>query len=183
MCEGCPDTPTDDALIVYNADNTAGTVTVSAVGQSGPVPVPGLHEGIVDDLYIEQEKFREVLAADVPQDVAELAAAIGLVPAIWSSDTSNKAVAQPRTEIAARDTRERPAPVAPRAAVLHARLGGTARAPALFDDVVEGYNAYSPSGDVSLRMSMCSAIQPSSRAIFEAIRSAKHFLPSSALPP
>jgi len=40
-----------------------------------------------------------------------------------------------------------------------------------------------PSGFVSLRISMCSAIQPSSRAITEAIRSAKHFLPSSALPP
>ena len=38
-------------------------------------------------------------------------------------------------------------------------------------------------GEVSLRMSMCSAIQPLSRAITEAIRSAKHFLPSSALPP
>ncbi len=41
----------------------------------------------------------------------------------------------------------------------------------------------SPSGEVSLRTSMCSAIQPSSRAITEAMRSAKHFLPSSALPP
>ncbi len=41
----------------------------------------------------------------------------------------------------------------------------------------------SPSGEVSLRISMCSAIQPSSRAMTEAIRSAKHFLPSSALPP
>ena len=41
----------------------------------------------------------------------------------------------------------------------------------------------SPSGEVTLRISMCSAIQPSSRAIAEAIRSAKHFLPSSALPP
>ena len=41
----------------------------------------------------------------------------------------------------------------------------------------------SPSGEVTLRMSMCSAIQPSSRAITEAMRSAKHFLPSSALPP
>ena len=30
---------------------------------------------------------------------------------------------------------------------------------------------------------MCSASQPSSRAITDAIRSAKHFLPSSALPP
>src|SRR5579863_2895424 len=40
-----------------------------------------------------------------------------------------------------------------------------------------------PSGEVSLRISMCSASQPSSRAITEAMRSAKHFLPSSALPP
>jgi hypothetical protein len=40
-----------------------------------------------------------------------------------------------------------------------------------------------PSGEVSLRMSMCSAIQPSSRAMMEAMRRAKHFLPSSALPP
>jgi hypothetical protein len=39
-----PDEPTEDALVVYNADNAAGTVTVSAVGQSGPVPVPGLEE-------------------------------------------------------------------------------------------------------------------------------------------
>jgi hypothetical protein len=44
-------------------------------------------------------------------------------------------------------------------------------------------NLTCPSGDVSLRISMCSAIQPSSRAITDAIRSAKHFLPSSALPP
>ena len=41
----------------------------------------------------------------------------------------------------------------------------------------------SPSGLVSLRISMCSASQPSSRAMTDAIRSAKHFLPSSALPP
>ena len=41
----------------------------------------------------------------------------------------------------------------------------------------------SPSGEVSLRMSMCSAIQPSSRAMTDAMRSAKHFLPSRALPP
>ena len=41
----------------------------------------------------------------------------------------------------------------------------------------------SPAGLVSLRMSMCSASQPSSRAITEAMRSAKHFLPSRALPP
>ena len=41
----------------------------------------------------------------------------------------------------------------------------------------------SPCGEVSLRISMCSASQPSSRAMTLAIRSAKHFLPSSALPP
>jgi hypothetical protein len=41
----------------------------------------------------------------------------------------------------------------------------------------------SPWGEVTLRISMCSASQPSSRAITDAIRSAKHFLPSSALPP
>src|SRR3954453_5194417 len=40
-----------------------------------------------------------------------------------------------------------------------------------------------PSGGVSLRTSMAPASQPSSRAIAEAIRSAKHFLPSRALPP
>src|SRR5262245_25893995 len=42
---------------------------------------------------------------------------------------------------------------------------------------------FSPSGLLRPRMSMCSAIQPSSRAITEAIRRAKHFLPSRALPP
>src|SRR3954451_24067564 len=40
-----------------------------------------------------------------------------------------------------------------------------------------------PSGEVTLRISMCSASHPSSRAITDAIRNAKHFLPSSALPP
>ena len=40
-----------------------------------------------------------------------------------------------------------------------------------------------PSGEVSFRISMCSASQPSSCAIAEAIRRAKHFFPSRALPP
>lgn len=40
-----------------------------------------------------------------------------------------------------------------------------------------------PSGEVTLTMSMCSASQPSSRAMTEAIRSAKHFLARMALPP
>jgi hypothetical protein len=38
-------------------------------------------------------------------------------------------------------------------------------------------------GEVSFRISMCSASQPSSRAMALAMRSAKHFLPSSAFPP
>ncbi|MNI48984.1 hypothetical protein D3C73_1035760 [compost metagenome] len=40
-----------------------------------------------------------------------------------------------------------------------------------------------PLGDVTPRISMCSASQPWSRPIVDAIRKAKHFLPSSALPP
>ena len=39
----------------------------------------------------------------------------------------------------------------------------------------------SPAGEVSLTMSMCSASQWSSRAMTEAIRRAKHFLPSRAI--
>ncbi len=42
---------------------------------------------------------------------------------------------------------------------------------------------FSPCGDVTPRISMCSASQPWSRPITDAMRSAKHFLPSSALPP
>src|SRR3954467_14886546 len=41
----------------------------------------------------------------------------------------------------------------------------------------------SPAGFVIFRISMCSANQPSSRAMTEAILSAKHFLPNNALPP
>src|SRR5690606_7230464 len=46
-----------------------------------------------------------------------------------------------------------------------------------------------PSGDVTPRISMCSASQPmppactACRPMFDAMRSAKHFLPSNALPP
>src|SRR5208337_1435033 len=40
-----------------------------------------------------------------------------------------------------------------------------------------------PDGLISFRISMCSAIQPSSRACTEAIRSAWHFFASSAFPP
>jgi hypothetical protein len=37
-----PARPTAQALAIHNADNGAGTVTVSVIGSSGPVPVPGL---------------------------------------------------------------------------------------------------------------------------------------------
>src|SRR6266480_3999183 len=40
-----------------------------------------------------------------------------------------------------------------------------------------------PFGSSTPTISMCSAIQPSSRAILDAMRRAKHFLPSNALPP
>jgi pimeloyl-ACP methyl ester carboxylesterase len=39
-----------------------------------PVPVDGPDGQTVDDLYIEQEKFQAIFAADVPADVAELMA-------------------------------------------------------------------------------------------------------------
>ncbi|MGY1739601.1 MULTISPECIES: alpha/beta fold hydrolase [unclassified Blastococcus] len=39
-----------------------------------PVPVRGPDGRVRDDLYIAQERFREVFAADVPADVAELMA-------------------------------------------------------------------------------------------------------------
>jgi len=42
---------------------------------------------------------------------------------------------------------------------------------------------FSPFGLVILRISICSASQPSSRAATEAILRARHFLPSRALPP
>ena len=42
---------------------------------------------------------------------------------------------------------------------------------------------FSPSGLVTPMISMCSAIHPSSRAMVEAMRRAKHFLPRRALPP
>jgi len=39
-----PGEPTTEALVIHNADNAAGTVSVHAIGTSGPVPVPGLQE-------------------------------------------------------------------------------------------------------------------------------------------
>src|SRR3954470_18794074 len=42
---------------------------------------------------------------------------------------------------------------------------------------------FSPSGGWIPRISMCSASQPCSRAMMDAMRNAKHFLPSSAFPP
>ncbi len=37
-----PDRPTEEALVLYNVDNVDASVTVEAVGPSGPVPVPSL---------------------------------------------------------------------------------------------------------------------------------------------
>jgi hypothetical protein len=42
-----PDEPVESALVLHNADNSPGTVSVYAVGRSGPVPV----EGLVDVPY------------------------------------------------------------------------------------------------------------------------------------
>lgn len=39
-----PPVPTTEAVVVYNADNSAGLVSVFAVGSSGPVPVADLQE-------------------------------------------------------------------------------------------------------------------------------------------
>lgn len=47
-----PDEPAADALIIYNADNSAGTVSVSAVGLSGPVPVESLQDLAIDGASI-----------------------------------------------------------------------------------------------------------------------------------
>lgn len=43
-----PSEPVEDGLFVYNADNAAGTVSVFAVGRSGPVPVEGLQDLEID---------------------------------------------------------------------------------------------------------------------------------------
>jgi hypothetical protein len=40
-----PGAATEAAILIHNADNVDGTVTVYAVGASGPVPVPGM-EGL-----------------------------------------------------------------------------------------------------------------------------------------
>jgi Family of unknown function (DUF5719) len=37
-----PTAPTEQALVVFNVDNSEGTVTVEAVGAGGPVSIPGL---------------------------------------------------------------------------------------------------------------------------------------------
>lgn len=61
-----PPEPVEDGLVVYNADNVDGTVSVFAVGRSGPVPVEGLQElpiraaslitvDLVDPLVLDRE--------------------------------------------------------------------------------------------------------------------------------
>jgi hypothetical protein len=39
-----PDEAVEDALVLYNVDNEAGSVSVSAVGRSGPVPIESLQD-------------------------------------------------------------------------------------------------------------------------------------------
>src|SRR5580692_1935530 len=65
-------------------------------------------------------------------------------------------------------------------------LGGISIAKFVFPQALGNAAAtyvLSPAGFSTPRISMCSAIQPSSRAMLEAIRNPKHFLPSSAFPP
>lgn len=61
-----PTVPVEDGLVVYNADNAAGSVSVFAVGSSGPVPVEELQNleigaaslitiDLVDPLVIDRE--------------------------------------------------------------------------------------------------------------------------------
>lgn len=61
-----PAEPTEGGLVVYNADNVEGAVSVYAVGRSGPVPVEGLQEitlapaslveiDLVDPLTLDRE--------------------------------------------------------------------------------------------------------------------------------
>lgn len=61
-----PSEPVEEGLVVYNADNAPGTVSVFAVGRSGPVPVDGLQDieiaaaslvtiDLVDPLVIDRE--------------------------------------------------------------------------------------------------------------------------------
>src|SRR5580700_9181906 len=65
-------------------------------------------------------------------------------------------------------------------------LGGMSMAKLVFPQALGKAAAtyvFSPAGFSTPRISMCSAIQPSSRAMLEAIRNPKHFLPRSAFPP
>jgi hypothetical protein len=48
-----PATATEGALVVHNVDNSPGTISVFAVGRSGPVPV----DGLVDVPYGAAERF------------------------------------------------------------------------------------------------------------------------------
>ena len=65
-----PTEPVTEGLVVYNADNSQGTVSVFALGSSGPVPVPGLQDlvlapaalltiDLTDPLVIDRELIVE----------------------------------------------------------------------------------------------------------------------------
>ncbi len=83
-------------------------------------------------------------------------------------------------EAASRRCRRRSSRPSSRAASARASRGSSCRTPT---GTPPRRSGLSPAGGVSLRMSMCSASQPSSRAIVEAMRRAKHFLPRRAFPP
>jgi len=59
-----PEVPTTDALIIYNADNSAGTVSVSAIGRSGPVPVESLQDIELDGASIITVDLTDPLVLD-----------------------------------------------------------------------------------------------------------------------
>jgi hypothetical protein len=77
--------PTDDALVVYNVDNSPGTLTVEAVGPDGPAPVPGLESVpigpasvITVDLLSEAALGRELIISSTARVFVERSLLSGL---------------------------------------------------------------------------------------------------------
>ena len=66
------------SFLLEEGESTGELAAKFPGGELGPalhaVPVRGPDGGTADDLYIQQEKFREVFAADVPEEVAALLA-------------------------------------------------------------------------------------------------------------
>lgn len=92
-----PPVPTEDGLVAYNATNVDGTVSVLAVGTSGPVPVPGLQDlaiepaallaiDLTDPLVIGRELIiesstRVLVERSYPTGRGDLRAASWAIPA------------------------------------------------------------------------------------------------------